>query len=1020
MIKIIHLSDLHFRLNWEEDQELVLSAFFKDLAKQIETFNKLDVYMAFSGDFVFSGAKPELYNAFYKYFDEQLNNLKILKNQRICIPGNHDVSQKYIEDNFTEHEGILKQLSNETEFNNFISKRKPIFIEKFSSYFQFESSFCGFGVGGGDSIGGNGFNIREGISIYCLNSALCSSGAYNNISDKGRLSIDTRSLQRWILSCDAATKILIMHHSVDWLTEWAQIELKKKLSNTFSLCLSGHKHDQEVFHSFNNGCELIECSAPPLLTNKNGNLGYSIITVSNKGVLEIQYRQWIKSNKFVTGVNFSNTDDGKVVINKAEVARVMEQKDEMTNFLNQNLNEALQAFSSQPICWVEPILSSSTDLLQVNINENNKNLVKIEEIIAYPDSIIIKAPPQFGLTCLSHYFIKKAWDSDSSVWIYLDSKIVKSHTINNFVKKELEKRKAETKNVKCIILDSWTLNDKDSFTLLKNLCEMFSNIRIIVMQTIDDISFTSAPKSETIHRDFKVLHLLALSRGHIRKVVSEYNNKRHIGEEDSVIHKVVSDLDVLNIHRTPLNCLTILKVSEKYYDESPVNRTKMLERVLTLLFDTDEIPNYKSKPDVTDCEFVLGFFCEKMIRENKYQFSREEFLSTIKKFCIENLIGLEIETVFDILYSNTIIIKRLDLYVFRASYWIYYFAAQRMHHSDDFSNFMLDNKLYLSFPEIIEFYTGIDRRRGNALLILFKDLKDTCDIVFNKVGIPDGMDPYKYARWEPTQESIEKMQNLIGENVIKSSLPDSVKDKYADRTYNPIRPYDQSIHQIFHEYSLHVLMQSIKSASRALRNSDFVSPNIKRDLLNELIRGWEQISKVLFALTPILASEGEAAFEGQNFILHGDFGSTLEVRANKIIKVIPNNVVRYFKDDLFSNKIGPLLYDQLNKETSELKKLELILLIIYERPTNWKSQVHKYIVSIPKNSFYLLKVLTALDLEYQFSYSSPTTLKEIGTLIKICLAKHQYGDSNPGLNKIKMIPNNALPKREIDDIDEVE
>lgn len=540
------------------------------------------------------------------------------------------------------------------------------------------------------------------------------------------------------------------------------------------------------------------------------------------------------------------------------------------------------------------------------------------------------------------------------------------------------------------------------------------------MQTIDEINFSSTPKSETIHRDFKVLHLLALSRGHIRKVVSEYNNKRHIGDEDSVIHKVVSDLEVLNIHRTPMNCLTILKVSEKYYDDSPVNRTKMLERVLTLLFDSEEIPNYKSKPDVTDCEFVLGYFCEMMIKENKYQFSREEFISTIKKFCIENLIGLEIETVFDILYSNTIIIKRVDQYVFRASYWVYYFAAQRMHHSDSFTDYMFENKRYLAFPEIIEFYTGIDRRRGNALKVLLQDLKDTCDIVHSKVGLPDGMDPYKLARWEPTPESIERMQNLIGENVIKSSLPDSVKDKYADRTYNPIRPYDQSIHQIFHEYSLHVLMQSIKSTSRALRNSDFVDPSVKRDLLNELMRGWEQISKVLLALTPILATEGEAAFEGQNFILHGDFGATLEERANKIIKVIPNNVVRYFKDDLFSNKIGPLLYDQISNESSELKKLELILLLIYERPPNWKAQVHKYIVSIPKNSFYLLKVLTALDLEYQYSYSSPTTLKEIGILIKVCLAKHQYGDSNPNPNRLKMIPNNALPKREVDDEEKVE
>lgn len=85
---IIHLSDLHFRQNWEENQGLVLDAFFKDLSKQIEHTAISNIYIAFSGDVVLAGGNPELYEDLLNQFDIELTKLKIPKNQRFCVPGN--------------------------------------------------------------------------------------------------------------------------------------------------------------------------------------------------------------------------------------------------------------------------------------------------------------------------------------------------------------------------------------------------------------------------------------------------------------------------------------------------------------------------------------------------------------------------------------------------------------------------------------------------------------------------------------------------------------------------------------------------------------------------------------------------------------------------------------------------------------------------------------------------------------------------------------------------------------------
>ena len=612
----------------------------------------------------------------------------------------------------------------------------------------------------------------------------------------------------------------------------------------------------------------------------------------------------------------------------------------------ERLNNALQTFSSQPKIWVEPILSNTNEISQ-NADENYTKRIDISEIIDAPESVIIMAPPQFGLTCLAHYIVLQAWEKGNFI-LYIDSHKTKSHNVHNTIVRETELLGLKLSDVKAVILDSWKSYELDSLKKLKNLSDSYKEIPIIVMHTIDDAKFLKETHDVKIDRDFKHLFLLALPRTQIRKVVSEYNKVKEIGMEDKVLTKVITDLEVLNIHRTPMNCLTLLKVSEKYFDESPINRTDMIEKILFVLFNMDGIPRYRTKPDLKDCEFVLGRYCENLIRNEKYNFTRDEFLKEIKAYCEEKLIDLEVDIVFDVLFLNHIIIRQEFDYGFRSSYWIYYFAARRMHNNEEFAKHIFSTKKYISFPEIIEFYTGIDRNKLDALETLTKDIRETCDIVNSKVRIAGDMNIFSLIRWQPTEEQIQTAQNQLSENVLNSGLPEDIKDQHADRNYNQIKPYNQSIQAFFAEYSLYNLMQNIKASSRALRNSDYVQPEAKRDMLTEILRSWEQISNVLLALTPILADKGQADFDGHSFTLYGDFGDSFETRLNRIIQVNMTNVVGYFKDDIYSSKIAPLLYERFNNESNPNKKHQLALLLIFCRPREWRKQIQNYIVSLQK------------------------------------------------------------------------
>lgn len=687
-------------------------------------------------------------------------------------------------------------------------------------------------------------------------------------------------------------------------------------------------------------------------------------------------------------------------------------KEIITNFLLQRLNNSLSIFNGQKPCWIDPVLSS-TNLISSNYNENFESRVNLFDIIENPKSIIIKSPPQFGLTGLSHFFVLNAWKRND-IWIYLDAEKLNINAIEKSVSKELKTifNTENTSEVQCIILDSWKNCMHGGMKMLKNISSIFRDIPIIVMQTIDENNFLQEPASENIEREFQVLHLLALPKTEIRKMVSSYNSDIYIDEEDKVVNKIVLDLDTLNIHRTPMNCLTLLKVSEKYFDEKTINRTDMLDKVLYILFDLKNLPTYQSNPDVKDCEFVLGIFCEEMLKTEKYYFTKKDFVKFSEKVCEDNYIQLDINSLFDILFINGIVIERFSEFTFRATYWMFYFAAHRMHANQDFCNYIFESRKYVNYPEIIEFYTGIDRRRTDALEILKNDLSQTCEEVLTKIGLPEHIDPYLKVEWNPSEASIEQARSEISDNVQLSKLPTQIKDQHSDAMQNQLRPYNQGIRTILHEYSLAILMRKIVASSRALRNSDYANAVVKKDLLNSIVGSYEQVAKALMILTPELAINGRAAFGGQSFNLDGDFGDTVDKRINMILQSIPGNIVKFFKDDIDSDKLGPLLIEKANDEKIPLNKHVIMLLMCQIRPLGWRKTIESYINKLPKNSFYLFDLMGHIRFLYLYDYTTDTELREIKHLMQLGYSKHEFGNNKPSKSVLTKFTHTLLKKPE--------
>lgn len=683
--------------------------------------------------------------------------------------------------------------------------------------------------------------------------------------------------------------------------------------------------------------------------------------------------------------------------------------------LEERLNQALKLFSGQPRIWVEPTLSAKSEI-SINPDDNETSSIDIKDLLTNPTSVIISAPPQFGLTCLSHYLVLEAWKRGCH-WLYVDSRKLKAHNVEQYKNNDYaELGLNQDTPIDAVIVDEWNPLDNGAVKKLKAICDAFPHTPVLLMRTIEGTKFLKGAQAEEvkIDRKFDFLTLLPMTRNQMRYVVKKYNQVAKIADDDVLLEKVVSDITTLNIHRTPQNCFTLLKVDEKKFDNNPVNRCQMLEDVLYVLFEFTDLPRYNTKPDVKDCQFVMGCFCETLLRENRTSFTYDEFIKKTREYCSNNLIDLDVKSLYDVLYQNSILLEWDGNVTFKSAFWLLYFAARRMHGNKEFAEYIFKSKKYLDFPELIEFYTGIDRNRTDALDVLLQDIKDTCDTVFARISIPDTFNPYRFAKWNPAPEQIERMQQEVSDTVMSSGLPVAIKDKFQDKGYNQLVPYNQNvvIHEFFEEYYVYNLMQEIRSSSRALRNSDYADATIKKRLLQEILRGWLQIAKVLFALIPVLASKGRAEYGGAGFLLSDDFGNSEEERAKNILFVILTNVVGFFKDDIYASKVAPLLYDAFEHSATPLVKQQLALLLIICRPNQWYSHIEKYIIDLPKDSFFLFEVLNEMRAQYCFGFLEETDLRVLPNLIKKCLAKNSLGIKNPSPRQVKKIPSSSLPKRQ--------
>ncbi len=757
-MRIIHISDLHYRKDWDEEVGLVFRKFVEDLRA---VYRENETILIFSGDLVQSGQDESLYLELLDKLSTALDGIGITSKNRFAIPGNHDVSQEDVTSRFLSHLGSIRQIEDETSFNNAIAgELKTVLFPKFGNFKAFATKFTEVKNEEHLLVGG-GVDLDPDMGIYFLNTAITSHGGIKDtkgrpIDDKRLLAIETRNIHKWIQSSSSKTKILVMHHPLSWLMPWAEEVLEQIIQEYFDLVISGHVHLQNIAHVREGIGGALYCSGPPLFTRKKEVLGYTIIDILGRNVTTT-YRQWRHPSGFVLGTLMAGNDSGTLEFSLESTERVLAKPIEKTerkstiDILRKDFEDAATSYSSYRGIWIEREFSKVPE----NASKGTNSVIEdIDALIERSENLLIRSPHEFGLTSVGRQFALRYAEKKSKFLVFLKISDIQPHksAVEDAINAEIERIGIDSNKIDGFILDDFE-NSKKSKRFLKSLEEILPKSWVIALSPREDIPHLQILNNENSFEGFLPIYLWTLSRQAVRRLVETYGSGCKHLDEDALARKVVADLDSLNMPRTAINCLTLIKINEQESDDSPVNRTEMIRKVFSLFFTKfDGIPRYASKPDLLDCEYALGVFCEYLIKQEKSSFSKAEFFERISAYSKIQILNIESDVLFLILVSEGIITRRADKFEFRFAYWLYYFAAHRMHHSKEFADYVFSEKRYAAWPLVMEFYSGLDRRRSDAVKILIRDLK-SMEIDFReRSGIPVTLNPYGNARWAPDKK----------------------------------------------------------------------------------------------------------------------------------------------------------------------------------------------------------------------------------------------------------------------------
>ena len=439
-----------------------------------------------------------------------------------------------------------------------------------------------------------------------------------------------------------------------------------------------------------------------------------------------------------------------------------------------------------------------------DIENNDKEKYTFDEIIKNGKNLTIYGKKEFGKTTLAYKISKyyfENFQTEKKIPVIIDFKNINPSGGVNFIEKEIKKQletndhfslaiqeiKEQLEEGNFIIIFDHYNEDIKNFDKINSFIESYDNIRFIKMKEEKQLSQKDQQqirelieKTQNDENEINIF-LPPMSKNLMREMVDKIIPDADI-EKEMFLEKLISYFNGTHLPRTPLTVSLIITICNQKSIFVPVNQSKILEQFMEILLEKlspDEI-NLQMH-DFESKEYYLSFLASKMIENDRFYFSEEEFNKITEDYHSKKSFDLKGSRFDKIFFKKGILTKTNGDVAFRFECFIKYYTAKYATTNEEFYNKMIDKKNYLNFSEEINYYSGLVRNDIHLLQTIQNYLLPEIEQKLpEKYIIPE--DSIKLQ----INEIFDEIKRELGEEGIPTDIRDDLTDKNgSSKEYKP-------------------------------------------------------------------------------------------------------------------------------------------------------------------------------------------------------------------------------------------
>lgn len=818
-MNILHISDAHIQMYDKENITEIVQKMINDILKvQKEQGIKIDL-VCFTGDLIQRGDKAIVDEKQMEIAEEILikpilNELGLKINKFIIVPGNHEVNIKKIV-KATEKGLLVNSLE---EINDNVSDMNEAYLARLDYFYQWIDNCYEDVIK--EKIGYAFLHEIEGrkIGIACIDSAWRSSG--KGECEKGIIYVGQKQINDLYKHIkDADIKICLMHHPIDWLSDYETMIISRELTK-FDIVLRGHIHENDHKEVCRQKMKTIYSTAGKLYPLDyafgravDGYNGYSILNIDFiNNICNIFLRTYYAKdrNEFDSAINLVENGQISYPLNSDIAEKQMEFNiiNGVRNYFS-NMSETLtlikeiDTYSPLDIeqVFVEPVLSEESEYITESAGKGVT--VSIDKLLDETDNIILLGKKESGKTTLLQQIGLKYVDKYSdleTIPIYIDMRYLpkKSDKLMKaaiyFVMKNMfddatikkEKIRELIDNGKVVFLiDNIDISDAAHTSLVAKFVQEKGANRFILTMKEEFFQSIDIKKLPDYTKNFEKLYINSFGKAQIRELVTKWTGKReNLDDISEIVEKINGYCDSINFVKTPFNVSIFMVLWDSDRNFAPQNEGIVMENYLEVILEKlspeeSERSTYSFKIK----QHFLSLLAYNMFIKNEYFFTKDEFDEFVYEY--HKAKGYkESDSKFSTLFFEKAILSISDgNVVFSHTSILEFYLAEYARNNEKFLDFMMEKRNRVYFKNEICFYSGLV---PNCKKLLDSIADTIIETIIRNLGIIDMLNNFEII----TDFKIER-EELVKR--LEENRPTQKEiDDMSDSSHREVSPYEFS------------------------------------------------------------------------------------------------------------------------------------------------------------------------------------------------------------------------------------